>query len=45
MSEKIIEYDFNFRYKGETVQSLSDVKGFIEKGKCTVLCGSSGCGK
>lgn len=45
MSEKIIEYDFNFKYKGENVQSLSDVKGFIEKGKCTVLCGSSGCGK
>lgn len=45
MSDKIVEYDFDFQYKDENVPALSAVKGYVEKGGCTVLCGSSGCGK
>lgn len=45
MSDKIVEYDFNFQYKDEKNPALSGVKGYVEKGKCVVLCGSSGCGK
>lgn len=45
VSKKIVEYDFNFKYKDEDYLALSDVKGNIEQGKCIVLCGSSGCGK
>lgn len=45
MSDKIIEYDFDFKYKDENIPALSGVKGYVEKGKCMVLCGSSGCGK
>lgn len=42
---KMIDVELDFCYEGEKTPALKSVKGCIEKGKCIVLCGSSGCGK
>lgn len=46
MSEKnyAAEFDIKFRYSEEKKPALV-AQGEIEKGKCIVLCGGSGCGK
>lgn len=41
----MIHYDFNFKYENSLQPALQNVKGSIGRGSCTVLCGSSGCGK
>lgn len=38
------EFDIKFRYSEEKMPALT-AQGKIEKGKCIVLCGGSGCGK
>ena len=38
------EFDIKFRYSEEKIPALT-AQGKIEKGKCIVLCGDSGCGK
>ena len=41
----MIDFSLSFTYENEKEKILKDAKGTIKKGKCVVLCGSSGCGK
>lgn len=45
IERKMIDIELDFCYEDEKVPALKGIKGSIERGKCVVLCGSSGCGK
>ncbi len=45
MDEDIIRIDADFRYEGAMEKTLKHVQGSIQRGRCIVLCGRSGCGK
>ena len=41
----MIDFKLNFTYSDAKEKSLDGMSGKVEKGKCVVLCGNSGCGK
>lgn len=40
-----VGFELDFRYGNESRYALKGVKGAVKRGRCIVLCGSSGCGK
>lgn len=40
-----VGFELDFRYGNESRSALKGVKGAVKRGRCIVLCGSSGCGK
>ena len=42
---KIIDLEVDFKYSDSNYKALNNLKASIQKGKCIVLCGASGCGK
>ncbi len=43
--KEYLKFDLNFTYDGASQMALQAVSGSIQKGRCIVLCGASGCGK
>ena len=44
-NNKTIDLEVDFKYAESNCKALNNLKASINKGKCIVLCGASGCGK
>ena len=44
-NKKAIDLEVDFTYAESSYPSLNNIKASVQKGKCIILCGASGCGK
>ena len=44
-NKKVVDLEVDFTYAESSYPSLNNMKASVQKGKCIILCGASGCGK